>query len=540
MVRRSGDAVSVLSAAEQRAIQHVIDERLGLLRKVSGFVTAEPGFPLVDGTFLTDPAIIVLVSHKVPPDHLLDGERPPETLGGYQVCVMQADPVRQLEAIDDAAGRQLAAAAAAATYTYEPLPGNPIDKPFTVSTPMLCHVGPDAGWPNLMNFLQATQRELAVAIYDFNAKHISTTLITTVLANKLDVVLNWDDSPRVDTEIDTVNSVRQELGNRFHDEVVKTGSGHRFANSYHEKVAVRDSAALWLSSGNWTVRSQPAIDPVKDPESGRGMYGKYNREWHVVIDDPDLAKLFETYIRYDFDQSVTEAKDEGVQAVPGATAAALPDVFVPLEDMADMAAMAAVPLPVPALRVPKDSRKVPVQPVLTPDNYVDRVTALLDGAKRSIYMQFAYITFSDAEIDARFTNMLDVLKKKTNDSDVDVRIIVGSTQAATKVRLLVQNGFNQEAFRQQANIHNKGIVVDGERVLVSSANWSGDGVLRNRDAGLIISDTGVAGYYQGVFLDDWNHRATPIRESKPAIVAAPSMRTPAGMVRVSWQDYVGD
>ncbi len=42
------------------------------------------------------------------------------------------------------------------------------------------------------------------------------------------------------------------------------------------------------------------------------------------------------------------------------------------------------------------------------------------------------------------------------------------------------------------------------RVLVSSQNWSGDGFLRNRDAGLIVEDAEIAGYYEAIFLDDWN------------------------------------
>ena len=176
--------------------------------------------------------------------------------------------------------------------------------------------------------------------------------------------------------------------------------------------------------------------------------------------------------------------------------------------------------------------------MLTPDNYVQRVTSLLKSARHSIYMQFAYINYSDAEGDEPFTQMLDVLKKMTNRADIDTRVIVGSRDAATKVGLLVKNGFNQDVFRQQANIHNKGIVVDSKAVLVSSANWSGDGVLRNRDAGLIIHDPDIASYYEAVFLDDWDKRATKIKESKPVIVAKAGARTPPGMARISWHDYM--
>jgi phosphatidylserine/phosphatidylglycerophosphate/cardiolipin synthase-like enzyme len=136
--------------------------------------------------------------------------------------------------------------------------------------------------------------------------------------------------------------------------------------------------------------------------------------------------------------------------------------------------------------------------------------------------------------------MLNVLKKMSNGRDIDTKIIVGSTQAADKVGALVKKGFNQKVFRQQTNIHNKGIVVDGKVVLVSSANWSSDGILRNRDAGLIIHDRDIAGYYDGVFLDDWNHRASQIKEPAAAIVAALGAPTPPGMARISWEDYIGD
>ena len=45
---------------------------------------------------------------------------------------------------------------------------------------MLCHVGPDAGWPVLKPFLEATESTLSVAMYDFNADYIAKSFIETV------------------------------------------------------------------------------------------------------------------------------------------------------------------------------------------------------------------------------------------------------------------------------------------------------------------------------------------------------------------------
>jgi len=527
--------VAVLTKQAQRKVQQVIDDNAAELRSIPGFVAAEPGFPLVDGTFVTKPAIIVLVNHKRPLSHLLDEELAPRRLGGYPVHVMQADPLRQLQELDAAAKDRLATAASA-TYTYRPIEGNPIDKPVLVSRPLLCHVGPDAGWPVLQRFLKAAKKTLSVAIYDFNAAYIAKTLIESAEAKDLDITVNWDNTPTIPDETDTFKTIRRKLRQRFHDAIVQTGSGRRFANSYHEKVAVRDSSAFWLSSGNWTLRSQPDIDPVEHPETGAGMYGKYNREWHVVVSDKQLAKVFETYIRYDFEQSLREAEEDRDRARP-AVAAALPDLFVPIEDVLDPAALAAKPVPVAPLNLPSDGGAIEIQPVLTPDNYVDRVTSLLAAAQRSVFMQFAYINYSDDAADAPFMAMLDVLKAITNRDDIDTRIIVDRRDAAAKVGVLVKHGFNQAVFRQQTNIHNKGIVVDGKGVLVSSANWSGDGVLRNRDAGLIIRNRDIAAYYERVFRDDWDNRATKIAEPQPAMLAPAGAVTPPGMARISWHDY---
>jgi phosphatidylserine/phosphatidylglycerophosphate/cardiolipin synthase-like enzyme len=59
----------------------------------------------------------------------------------------------------------------------------------------------------------------------------------------------------------------------------------------------------------------------------------------------------------------------------------------------------------------------------------------------------------------------------------------------------------------QNNVHNKGIIVDGRTVLISSQNWSTDGTLYNRDAGIIIEHPDAAQYFQQIFLHDWQHLA---------------------------------
>lgn len=530
----------VLDQDTKNEIRAVIDANKAALAAVDGFVSAEPGFPIIDGTVHKEPSIIVFVSHKKPPNSVLVQDRVPRQLGPYRVAVMQADPMRQVMTLMSDAPIADSVADSASGLTYKRLPGNPINATFKVKKPILCHVGPDAGWPVLRPFIEATKNTLSVAMYDFNADYIAKTYIETVLENDINAMLTWDDGMTApETKIRT--KLRNKLKDNLDGWIVRCGASRRFASAYHEKVAVRDSTAFWLSSGNWSLRSQPDIDPIGTPAQAKGMYGKGNREWHVIVEDEELAKLFEKYIKHDRDDSEAEAEagEEGVE-LDEAAGPRLPDLFVPIDALFDADDVADTPTPIAPEILPKRPATFDVAPVLTPDNYIERIMELLNSAERSIYLQYAYITFSDKDIDAKFTEMLQKLADLSNQSHFDMRIIVGSNGAADKIRKLVEAGFKETVFRSQSNIHNKGIVVDGKTVLVSSANWSGDGVLRNRDAGLIIFNEEIATYYQNTFLFDWENRASAfIEDDPPVMVAREDDETPAGMVRMSWRDYYG-
>jgi cardiolipin synthase len=57
------------------------------------------------------------------------------------------------------------------------------------------------------------------------------------------------------------------------------------------------------------------------------------------------------------------------------------------------------------------------------------------------------------------------------------------------------------------SIHNKGVIVDGDRVLISSINWNDNSPSFNREAGVILEHPGVAGYYTEAFVQDWSRAA---------------------------------
>jgi phosphatidylserine/phosphatidylglycerophosphate/cardiolipin synthase-like enzyme len=50
-------------------------------------------------------------------------------------------------------------------------------------------------------------------------------------------------------------------------------------------------------------------------------------------------------------------------------------------------------------------------------------------------------------------------------------------------------------------------VADGALSLVSSIHWGQNSMYENREVGLLLEGTGVAGYFEGVFWSDWNASA---------------------------------
>jgi len=95
--------------------------------------------------------------------------------------------------------------------------------------------------------------------------------------------------------------------------------------------------------------------------------------------------------------------------------------------------------------------------------------------------------------------------------NVKVQLITSEWQAKHKpgstdwLEKALDAGIPADVLRIQNNVHNKGIIVDSKVAMVSSQNWSADGTLRNRDAGLIIWDADVARYFEAIFDHDWTN-----------------------------------
>ncbi|HEU5388067.1 MAG TPA: phospholipase D-like domain-containing protein [Streptosporangiaceae bacterium] len=509
----------------------VIDKNMAAFDK-PGVLSVRPGYKVTRDWLTTTRSIVVTVRHKVA--HPVEGEVLPSEVGGIPVDVRQASPAKALELEDPgkyAAGLRLApnqgsvphfadertltgvhpaavasahaqlAAVAKPELTYSGPAGVTLD-PVEAQATITLSASPDTGWPVLKAFLAGTTQTLTVGLYDFTSAHVLTAVTDSLTGKRLNLVLDHPGkNPTADqTDPTTVADLRQALGQDFTQAWALTrtdpdATAWIYPTAYHIKVAVRDHSVFWLSSGNWNNSNQPDIDPVNIPADADQARHR-DRDWHVVVEQPRLAGVFEDYISNDLQIAASHNKPPEAAGKPltppdlGSTGTPAFAQFFPATTVSGV---------------------IKIAPLLTPDPgvYAGAVKDLIASATQTLYMQFQYIEPPKAGVTTAqpFLDLISAVIDRQRHG-VEVKIIMSEFETAGYLEQLQGMGLDVVSnVKIQKNVHNKGIVVDGTTVLVSSQNWSADGTLWNRDAGVIIYHPDAAQYFQQVFLHDWAHLA---------------------------------
>ena len=526
--------------ADFNKVDRVIGKHFAKLRK-RGVLSVRPGYKFTGGWITNKPSVVVYVNRKL--NKVAPRDLVPPNLGGIATDVRQASAIHKIRLANPARYATLKATgrpefvqpefpqerfinSGKRVTTSTPKPavakaiGSKTNVPYappnganlnavSATMTLICHASPDAGWPTLSAFLQGTKAHLTVGMYDFTAPHIEKALEADLAAGNtsLDLVLDHPaaQARREQTIDQTESGLKAKLGKRQTfawalDKSDPEVSAWIFPSAYHIKVAVRDSTSFWLSSGNWNSTNQPPIDPLKDPAMSAAIAKTSDRDWHVIVKGPQLAKTFEAYLKNDL---AVAAKHQGASVANSAVLHKAKAVPSPAKQM--------FPTTTPSKYFPPltiTNKQIKIQPILTPDtgagNYVDNILALLSSAKRSLYMQTQYVHPSATPgSDPQFEKLMTAIKGRM-DAGVDVRIIVSEYESIPSwLELEKAFGWNMSLVKIQQGVHNKGIVVDSAIVVVGSQNWSGQGVQANRDASLIIYDQEVAQYFEQIFMHDW-------------------------------------
>ncbi|HUP57339.1 MAG TPA: phospholipase D-like domain-containing protein [Bdellovibrionota bacterium] len=281
----------------------------------------------------------------------------------------------------------------------------------------------------------------------------------------------------------------------------------------HAKYMIVDQASVLMGSENYSPTGHPEPNTVG------------NRGWEVFIHDAGIAADFGKVFGGDrdlrrrdveewagFSKNLLDAMDLGRFFLSGGELLPAPP---PDDQLVDEKGLPFSLTAVPALPAQR------ILPVASPDTSLSTLIALIRGARRSIDVQQMIFNPDWAEAVNGSPLMAELIFAARR--GVRVRVLLNDDAAfgqdpgeSKNLRTIEYLNSAAQRFRigieaRTANveqmgvgyIHNKGVLVDGQYVLVSSINWNQNSVERNRETGIVLQGVELNRYYSRLFESDW-------------------------------------
>ncbi len=350
----------------------------------------------------------------------------------------------------------------------------------------VCFVSPDCSLELYLNCIDQAKYEILVNVYEFSSPGMADALIEARKRGvNVTVLIEGGPVGGISPEGNAVCDLltRNDIVVR---QMGTTGDSHVPYRYDHAKYIVVDSLYLFITSENFKGNGFPA-----EGKSG-------NRGWGVCIIDPGVA----TWFRGVF---LTDLNGKGISPMTGKTGAPEPGGTLPhTREFSPMRFEGAK-----------------VTPVLSPDtSYL--IPELLRSATGEIDIEQAYISNESKGVPNRYLAeainasrrgvhvrvLLDSYWFNTEGEDDNDEMMAYINQVAASEHLPLEARCAELERNELEKIHNKGVIVDRKKVLVSSVNWNYNSPTFNREAGVIIEQPEAARYYTAVFEDDWGQSTT--------------------------------
>ena len=354
-------------------------------------------------------------------------------------------------------------------------------------------VSPDSAYPVFEEAVNNAKESILLNVYEFTSMKMADLLI--LARNRgVCVTLLLEGGPVGGIPPEELSVIRRlsENGIRVLQMSI-TDDAHAPYRFDHAKYMVIDDSRVFITSENFKENGFPTP----------GISG--NRGWGVYLEDEGLAFYFREVFMHDCCGGwIEEPKGaRGIEDVPSSKSYQVEFQPIRITDAY-------------------------VVPVISPDtSYL--VLEMLEGAQESIAIEEAYITnessdqvnpFLAAAINASRKGvcvrvLLDSYWYNIEDAcDNDEMVSFINSIAASEGIPLEARCADLE-LNNLEKIHNKGVIVDNRRVLVSSINWNFNSPNFNREAGVIITDPDTALYFLSAFEDDWNAAAASKMSDSP-------------------------
>ena len=351
-------------------------------------------------------------------------------------------------------------------YTPSAFTWQTFDRNMNVTT----FVSPDGSHDELWHFLNSAQESIYVEIFGINNPYLLDLIHELHDAKptlEMKFLIGWNSIGYYSPNDYVANNLTL-LGYP-----VKWTNDAEFSYA-HQKFIIIDNKTTIVHSGNWAKTSFP--------EDGK----KANREWSIAMTDTVVTDYFRSVLDYDWSNGIDY--DAGIHGTGS-----------PLSYSETSSTY-----PRPFATSGKFSGQMKVTPIFSPDTSLDGILYCINAAQVTLDIQIPY-----------FTNW-----NETGSVETILDAIIAAKNRGVTVRVISEEDYDYEEVAglfHANNIpivwqdtrwftaeHNKGIIVDGRIVLISSINYSDNSIEDNREAGVIIENQDVAQWYQEVFDYDWS------------------------------------
>ena len=353
---------------------------------------------------------------------------------------------------------------------------------FSCSGDATAFVSPDCSFSVLQSELNSATSSLYINLYQFDNPYLMDILVDA-LDRGVNVWLLLEGTPVggvTDEEWYIAETIQESGGDvrLSHDPFIN-----------HAKYAVVDNRMIIVMTENWKITGVPV----------NNSFG--NRGWGIVLRNEEVANYFTEVFLEDFYRSKEFAPE--------------------IEDLETNVITRAIPqgsyIPVFESRTITDN--FTVIPVLAPDTALSNKTILgaINSAQENIFVQqFSTGRFWGEEPNTFITALIEAARR-----GCEVKVLLDSQEynldawndndeaVAWMEQVAREENLNLEAKLADLDslgitkVHSKGLIVDGEIVIITSLNWNANSV-HNREAGVIVENEDIASFFEDVFFHDWN------------------------------------
>jgi hypothetical protein len=376
-------------------------------------------------------------------------------------------------------------------------------------TTVTAFVSPDCSYEVLKTLISSSSESIRLNVYELTKSGIADELSERSSAG-VDVKVLLEGSPVggvSDSEYAAVNAV-QNSGVEVRMMLTENKGSHAPYRYDHAKYLVSDGESVLVGSENFGETGFPQT----------GCNG--NRGWGIVINDAGVSDYFDGVFAYDFSGGWSGPPDEDLGRFEETDSSGYYGGYN-------------------SVFTPQRFDGVTVTPVISPDtSYL--IQDMISGAEESVDIEQAYIKnwssgknpYLEEAIDAARRGasvriILDSYYYNVDGDDDNDEMAAYINSVADAESLVLEARLAKTGSGMPVKVHNKGVIVDSEKVLISSVNWNENSPKMNREAGIIAEGSGIAGYYGDVFSHDWESAGivgiTPGRDSSGGFSGSPGI-----------------